>query len=103
MGGTNQGPLSYWAQQIGINEAEEFALCLFGMPVQDNLILLGRDCNPQRTEVLVLLKLPWLAVGVFANVLAEIPGQIDQGGSRPGPLYVDLPCALPTIDHKSPI
>ncbi len=44
MGGTNQGtsraadpgqsdPFSYPMQQIGRDEAEELALCLFGMPV----------------------------------------------------------------------
>ncbi len=54
-----------------MHEAEEFPLCLSGMPLQDNLVLLCRYGNPQRTEVSVLLKLPWLAVDVFANVRDE--------------------------------
>jgi hypothetical protein len=38
----------------------------------------------------MLLKLPWLTVDVFADVLGEIPGQFDRRGSRPWPLHVHL-------------
>ena len=38
----------------------------------------------------MLLKLPWLTVDIFADVLGEIPGQFDRGGSRPWPLHIYL-------------
>lgn len=64
------------------------------MPLQDHPVLLCGDCDPQRAEVPVVLEIPWLAVDVFANILGEIPGQFDRGGSRPWPPYVDLPLCL---------
>lgn len=59
------GVFPYSTQQVGMQAAEEFPLCLAGVPLQDNLVLLCRYCDPQRAKVPVLLKLPWLAVDVF--------------------------------------
>jgi hypothetical protein len=42
----------------------------------------------------VLLKLPWLAVEVFTDVLGEIPGQFDRRGSRPWSSHIHLPLCL---------
>jgi len=60
-----------------MHEAKEFAICLSGMPLQDNLVLLCRNSDPQRAEVSVLLKLSWLTVDVFTDVLGEIPSEFD--------------------------
>ena len=35
----------------------------------------------------MLLKHPWLAVNLFADVLGEVPGQFDRRGSRPAPSH----------------
>jgi hypothetical protein len=43
----------------------------------------------------MLLKLSWLIVDVFADVLGEIPGQFDRRGSRSWSLHVHLSLCFP--------
>ena len=70
-----------------MHEAKYFSFCPPGMPLQNNLVPLCRHGDPQRAEVSVLLKLPWLAVDVFADVLGEIPGQLDRRRMVSGPIH----------------
>jgi hypothetical protein len=88
------------------HEEEELRFCFARVARQDNLKALGWHDNPQRTEVPVLLILPWLTVDVFADVLGEIPGQFDRGGSRSWLLHVYLTLRfpddlVPTTSHET--